>query len=97
MSTGAACAAEARNSKGASIQRFAAQARGAADPERSLQAFAAALLEVYEIGHRRATHHGPRLVGLRLYEDVWSQLDASVRDAERPHRRTVLVTVRRDG
>jgi len=80
-----------------SIQRFAAQARGAADPERSLQAFAAALLEVYEVGHRRATHHGPRLVGLRLYEDAWSQLTASARDAERPHRRTVLVTVRRNG
>jgi hypothetical protein len=80
-----------------SIQRFAAQARGGPAPERSLQAFAAALLEVYEVGHRRATHHGPRLLGLRLYEDVWSQLDASARDAERPHRRTVLVTVRRDG
>ena len=80
-----------------SLQRSAARARGAADPERSLQAFAGALFDLYEVGHRRATHHGPRLVGLRLYEDVWSQPDTRARDAERPHRRTVLVTVRRAG
>ncbi len=80
-----------------SVQRFAAQARRAADPERALQALAGALLDIYEVGHRRATHRGPRLVALRLYEDVWRQLDTRARDAARPHRRTVLVTVRRDG
>jgi hypothetical protein len=80
-----------------SVQRFAAQARRAADPEQSLQALAGAILDLYEVGQRRATHHGPRLIGLRLYEDVWSQLDMRARDAERPHRRTLLVAVRRDG
>jgi hypothetical protein len=80
-----------------SLQRFAAQARRASDPEGALQAFAGALLDLYEVGHRRATHHGPRLAGLRVYEDVWSQLDATASDAGRPHRRTVLVTVRPNG
>lgn len=80
-----------------SVQHFAARARRAADPERSLQALGGALFDLYEVGRRRATHHGPRLAMLRLYEDVWSQLDTSARNAERPHHRTVLVTVRRDG
>jgi hypothetical protein len=80
-----------------SVQRLARQARRAPDPERSLQALAGALLDFYEVGRRRATHRGPRLVGLRLYEDFWSDLDPRARNAERPHRRTALVTVRRDG
>ena len=79
-----------------SVQRFVAQARRAADPERSLQALARAILDLYQASHRRATHQGTRLIGLRLYEDVWTQLDTSARDAERPHHHTLLVAVRRD-
>jgi hypothetical protein len=79
----------------ASVQRLVGQARRTGDPERSLQALAGALLDFYEAGRRRAAHRGPRLIGLRLYEDVWNRLDSRALDAERPHRRTLLVTARR--
>lgn len=80
-----------------SVRSHVGQARRARDPERALEALAEALLDFYEARRRRALHQGPRLVGLRLYEDFWRDLDPRARDAEHPHRRTTVVTVRRGG
>jgi hypothetical protein len=80
-----------------SVQQLVRQARRTRDPDQSLQALAGALLDFYEAGRRRATHRGPRLIGLRLYEDVWIRLDPMARDVERPHHRTLLAAARRAG
>jgi plasmid stabilization system protein ParE len=80
-----------------SVQTLIRRARQARHSEEAIRDVAVALLDFYETGRRRGTHDGPQLVGLRLYEDFWTHLHPRAEDADRPHRRTLLVTVGKSG
>jgi hypothetical protein len=80
-----------------SVQAQIRRARQTRHPEQAMRDVAVALHDFYELGRRRGAHDGPRLVGLRLYEDFWSHLHPRAEDADRPHRRTLLVTVSHPG